>query len=310
MRAGHNAVLRILEPITDCNAPHYNYLHEKHSGGHPMITNQSSRLSTRAGASVTYPKISIVTPSLNQGRFIEEMIQSVLSQGYPNLEFIVMDGGSSDNTVDILKRYSGQLKWVSEKDRGQTDAINKGLRIADGEILAYLNADDVFLPGTLFKVAQIFMEHPATMWVTGQCRIVDEDNREIRRLITAYKNFWLRFGQRFILLITDYISQPATFWRAKALEDFGYPDESLHYAMDYEYWLRLYSKYPPLFIPEYLAAFKVQPHSKTSTTGHKDIFVDEERAAVERHTNSKVLLALHDIHRWLMTSVYSIINRG
>lgn len=275
-----------------------------------MITNKSPRVSIRTESPNPYPRISLITPSLNQGKFIEATIQSVLSQNYPNLEFIVMDGGSSDNTVDVLKRYSDQLKWASEKDKGQTDAINKGLRMANGEILAYLNADDVFLPGTLFKVAQIFMEYPETMWVTGQCRIVDEDNREIRRLITVYKNFWLRFGQRFMLLITDYISQPATFWRAKALEDFGYPDENLHYAMDYEYWLRLYSKYPPLFIPEYLAAFKVHPHSKTSTTGHKDIFVDEERAAVERHTNSKVLLALHDIHRWLMTSVYSIINRG
>jgi glycosyltransferase involved in cell wall biosynthesis len=283
---------------------------KKQDGSHLMITNKSPQVSIRTESPNPYPRISLITPSLNQGKFIEATIQSVLSQNYPNLEYIVMDGGSSDNTVDILKRYSDQLKWVSEKDKGQTDAINKGLRMANGEILAYLNADDVFLPETLFKVAQIFMEHPETMWVTGQCRIVDEDNREIRRLITAYKNFWLRFGQRFMLLITDYISQPATFWRAKALEDFGYPDESLHYAMDYEYWLRLYSKYPPLFIPEYLAAFKIHPHSKNTNAGHKNVYIDEERLAIQRHTNSKLLLTLHDIHRWLMTAVYSIINRG
>ena len=257
-----------------------------------------------------YPKISLITPSLNQGRFIEATIESVLSQDYPNLEYIVMDGGSSDNTLQVLARYSGQLKWVSEKDDGQTNAINKGLRMASGEILAYLNADDIYLPGTLLRVARLFMERPEVMWVTGQCHIIDEDNQEVRKLITAYKNFWLRFAHPSMLLVTDYISQPATFWRSKILDEFGYPDESLHYAMDYEYWLRLYSKYPPLFIPEYLAAFKIHPHSKTTTTGHKDVFIDEERTAIQRHTNSRLMLTLHDFHRWLMTSVYAVINRG
>jgi glycosyltransferase involved in cell wall biosynthesis len=134
-----------------------------------------------------------------------------------------------------MKRYSSQLKWVSEKDNGQTDAINKGLRIASGEIVAYLNADDLLLPGTLLKIAQLFMEHPQIMWITGQCRIIDENNREIRKLITAYKNLWLRLSHPSILLITDYISQPATFWR-NLMSEMGYLDENLHYVMDYEYW--------------------------------------------------------------------------
>lgn len=275
-----------------------------------MATNISPRVSLKTHSPNPYPKISLITPSLNQGKFIEATIQSVLTQNYPDLEYIVMDGESSDNTLKILERYSDQLKWISEKDNGQTEAINKGLRMANGEVLAYLNADDMLLPGTLLKVAHRFMEHPDAMWVTGQCRIIDENNREVRRLITTYKNFWLRFSRASMLLITDYVSQPATFWRSRALEEFGYPDESLHYAMDYEYWLRLYSRYPPLFIPEYLAAFKIHPHSKTTTTGHKDIFIDEERIAIQRHTNSKFLLTLHDIHRWLMTSVYAIINRA
>jgi glycosyltransferase involved in cell wall biosynthesis len=258
---------------------------------------------------VKYPKISLVTPSLNQGKFIEETIQSVLSQNYPNLEYLVMDGGSSDNTVTILKRYSTQLKWVSEKDDGQTDAINKGLRMASGDILAYLNADDLLLPGTLLRVAQLFMEHPKAMWLTGQCRIIDESNREIRKLITMYKNMWLRLRHPSILLITDYISQPATFWRASVVNDVGDMDNSLHYTMDYDYWLRLYSKYPPLFVPEYLAAFKIHPQSKTTSTGHKDVFVEEELSVIQRYTNSQTLRRLHILHRSLMTSVYSILNR-
>ena len=273
-----------------------------------MITNASAQVSFKTELPIPHPRISLITPSLNQGKFIEGTIQSVLSQNYPNLEYIVIDGGSSDNTLEVLERYSSQLKWISEKDDGQTSAINKGLHMANGEIMAYLNADDLLLPRTLFKVARVFMENPEVLWVTGLCRIIDENNREIRRLITAYKNLWLRFSHSSALLITDYISQPSTFWSAKALQEFGYPDESLHYAMDYEYWLRLYSKYPPVLIPEYLAAFKIHPHSKTTTTGHKNAFIDEERAAIERHTHSKLLLGLHDIHRWLMTSVYSIIN--
>ena len=259
--------------------------------------------------SVNYPKISLVTPSLNQGKFIEETIQSVLSQNYPNLEYLVMDGGSTDNTLSVLKRYSAQLKWVSEKDDGQTDAINKGLHMVSGDILAYLNADDLLLPGTLLKVAQLFMENPEAMWLTGQCRIIDEENREIRKLITAYKNLWLRLSHPSILLITDYISQPATFWQASVVNDVGYMDNSLHYAMDYEYWLRLYSKYPPFFVPEYLAAFKIHPQSKNSNMGHKDVYVEEELTAIQRHTKSQMLLRLHRLHRFLMTSVYSVLNR-
>lgn len=274
-----------------------------------MTINVSPRVFLKTESLHPYPKISLITPSLNQGKFIEATIQSVLSQNYPDLEYIVMDGGSADNTLKILERYSGQLKWISEKDNGQTDAINKGLCMANGEILAYLNADDLLLPGTLLKVAQTFMEHPEAMWVTGQCRIIDENNREVRRLITIYKNLWLRFTSPSALLITDYVSQPATFWRSRALDEFGYPDESLHYAMDYEYWLRLYSKYPLLFIPEYLAAFKIHPHSKSTTTLHKNVYIDEERVALQRHTHSKFLLTLHDIHRWLITSVYALLNR-
>ena len=256
-----------------------------------------------------YPKITIVTPSLNQGQFIEKTIQSILSQDYPNLEYIVMDGGSSDDTLTILKAYSDQLKWISEKDNGQTDAINKGLRMADGDIVGYLNADDLLLPGTLSRVAQTFVDVPDAMWVTGQCRIIDEENKDIRRLITVYKNAWLRFRSRSSLLITDYISQPSTFWRTSILSELGYLEEKLHYAMDYEYWLRLYSNYPPIFIPEYLAAFRIHTQSKNTNAGHTDIYVNEENVIINRYTRSGVLKALHRIHRWIMTTVYSTINK-
>lgn len=259
---------------------------------------------------MNFPTISIITPSLNQGQFIENSIQSVLSQGYPNLEYLIMDGGSSDNTLSILDLYSDRLKWFSEKDSGQTDAINKGLQMAGGDIVGYLNADDLLLPESLSRVARLFMEAPNIMWVTGQCRIIDEQGRETRRLITTYKNMWLRFRSLSSLLITDYISQPATFWRAGILKELGYLDESLHYAMDYEFWLRLYSKYPLFFIPEYLAAFRIHKQSKNTNAGHKDVYVDEERIVIQRYTQANALKTLHNLHRWLMTTVYSMINKG
>lgn len=257
----------------------------------------------------TNPKISIVTPSLNQGQFIEATIRSVLSQQYPNLEYLVIDGGSSDNTVDVLKRYGGQVEWVSEKDNGQSDAINKGLRRAGGEILMYLNADDLLLAGTLSRVAQTFTRYPAAMWVTGRCRIIDENNHEVRRLITAYKNMLLRLHGRTLLSITDYISQPATFWRAEVVRQLGLLDESFHYALDYEYFLRLNARFQPVILHEYLAAFRVHLHSKNTNAGHRNVYVQEDRLAVQKYTRSKFLLALHDMHRWLMTTTYSMLNR-
>jgi glycosyltransferase involved in cell wall biosynthesis len=257
-----------------------------------------------------YPKISIVTPSLNQGDFLEQTIHSVFSQEYPNLEYIVMDGGSSDNTLDVLRSCSDRVKWVSEKDKGQTDAINKGLRMASGKIVAYLNADDLLLPGTLEKVARAFMDHPETMWVTGRCRIITETGQETRKLITAYKNLWLRVHRSSFLFITDYISQPATFWRASLHNEVGFLDESLHYSLDYEYFLRLNGRYPLAILPDYLAAFRVHSQSKNANAFHRNVYIEEDRIAVYRHTQSKALRTLHNIHRWLMTTVYAVMNRG
>ena len=154
--------------------------------------------------------------------------------------------------------------------------------------MAYLNADDLLLPGSLAaRVAASFEQAPRAAWVTGKCSIIDEENREIRRPITAYKNFLLRFRRFSLLLMTNYISQPATFWRREALQSVGFLDKSLRYVMDYEYFLRLFAKWPPIFIPQYLAAFKIHPNSKTTSTGHKADYIDEERLIIRRHARSR-----------------------
>lgn len=255
------------------------------------------------------PRITIVTPSLNQGRFIEQTIQSVISQEYPDLEYIIADGGSTDDTVHILEKYSEKIVWYSKKDKGQTNAINNGLRRATGEVLGYLNADDILLPGTLLLIAQSFAEHPDIQWLTGQCTIIDETGKETRSIISLYKNLLLYAHSYPMLFVTNYISQPATFWRTNLLDRCGLLDESLHYVMDYEYWLRLWRTASPFILHRNLAAFRIQRDSKTTSSGHLDRYIEEERRIISQHTGSKILRFLHDAHRLLMTKTYSLINR-
>jgi len=218
-------------------------------------------------------KISVVTPSLNQARFISQSISSVIEQqGDFDVELFVMDGGSSDGTVEILKEYERKigrletsrisLSWKSEKDMGQAQAINQGLRLSRGQVLAFLNSDDTYAPGALQRVADFFRRNPGLLWLTGKCRIINAQGREIRKGVTAYKNFWLRHYCYPLLLAENFLSQPATFWRRGLYEEFGELEENCHYSLDYEYWLRLGEKYRPGFIDEYLANFRVHPESK------------------------------------------------
>jgi Glycosyl transferase family 2 len=198
----------------------------------PLIPSPQSQFSL--------PKISIITPSYNQGHFIEETIRSVVSQGYPNLEYIIIDGDSTDDTVEVIRRYESQITyWVSEPDRGQTHAINKGLAIATGDILAYLNSDDYYLPGTLQKIADYFQKHPQISLCHGHCRYVDEQGNKIGEQIADISKFdeiidlwgvWWRKRQ-FV--------QPEVFWSRRITEQIGRFNESLYYVMDYEYWCRI-----------------------------------------------------------------------
>ncbi len=253
-----------------------------------------------------YPKISIITPSYNQGPFIERTIRSVLDQGYPNIEYIVMDGGSKDGTIDILRKYEGRLTWVSERDKGQTDAINKGITRSTGDIIAYLNSDDTYETGALRKVADHFIAHPETMWLTGKCRIIDEQNREMRRPITAYKNFLLRHFSYSLLLVTNPVSQPSTFWRRSTVDEFGLLDENEHLVMDYAYWLKLGKKYPPAVLDAYLAGFRVYAASKTSSSFLTTFKREMELA--RRYSDSRLLNGLHRISYVIIATAYFFLN--
>lgn len=188
----------------------------------------------------SYPKISIITPSYNQGNFIEETIRSILLQNYPNLEYIIIDGGSTDNTIQIIKKYESFLTyWISESDGGQAHAINKGLEKATGDILAYINSDDYYLPDTLFKVACFFQSHPETDLFHGKCRYVDSEGSRIGEQLSNIKKFEEIIDLWDVWWKKRQFVQPEVFWSRQIAEKVGTFNQDLHYAMDYDYWCRI-----------------------------------------------------------------------
>lgn len=212
----------------------------------------------RAGGE-PWPKISIVTPSYNQGQFIEETIRSVLLQGYPNLEYIIIDGGSDDGSVEIIRKYEPWLAyWVSEEDRGQTFATNKGLRRAQGEIVGWLNSDDVYTSGTLWKAAEFFQEYSEKDVVYGNCYFVNSEGVRILSDFIA-EPFHLKR-----LIYSNFIPQPSAFVRPAALESVNYLDERYVSCMDYDLWLRLAaSGYRFGYCPNLWSAYRLHEASKT-----------------------------------------------
>ena len=215
----------------------------------------------RSGELGLQPMVSIVTPSYKHGAFLDSTIRSVLAQNYPRIQYFICDGGSQDGTVDIIKRYSDRLAWwCSEKDRGQSDAINKGWRRATGDILAYLNSDDVLLPGAVERVVRAFQQTPSAGVVYGDWTCLDEHGSELGRGHggpTDLKRL-LRDGQ------SPYIAQPASFYRADVLRRVGLIDDTLQYSMDYDLLLRLAKTSQMLYLPVALAGYRVHMDAKTS----------------------------------------------
>ncbi len=226
-------------------------------------------------------KISVVTPALNQEQFIERTIQSVLTQNYPLLEYLIIDGGSIDGTLDILKRYEAELTWISEADRGQAEAINKGFKKASGDIVCWLNADDELMPRALPVVAAYFGQHPEAMLVYGEAEAIDEAGRSYgRRGNVKPTNFDDLVSQG------DFIVQPATFWRASLLAEVGLLDETLRYCLDYDYWLRVAQKYSLHYLAVPLARERFHTHAKTTQATLRRI--QEIEAVARRYGNPKI----------------------
>ena len=205
------------------------------------------------------PLVSIVTPSFNCAEFIEETILSVKNQTYPAIEHIIIDGGSTDNTLDIIRKYEGtyDMYWVSEPDEGQSDAINKGFRRAKGGILCWLNADDTYLPDAVATAVNFLDEHPDTGMVYGECHIINECSVVTSRCQAK------AFSLKEMLCRGNVVPQPAAFWRREVTDAVGELDTSLHYVMDFDFWLKIALRFNIVYIPQYLANFRRCPGTKS-----------------------------------------------
>jgi glycosyltransferase involved in cell wall biosynthesis len=202
------------------------------------------------------PLITVVTPVLNGARTLAQTLASVRAQGYPRLEHVVVDGGSTDGTLELLGA-AGDVRWISEPDRGLADAMNKGIAMAHGEVIGWLNADDYYLPGALATVGSAFAAAPQARWAAGRCIIVDGEGREIRRAVSAYKALLLRAYSFPLLLTQNFIMCPATFVTAEAYAEAGPLNLDYRLSMDYDVFLRIARRHRPLLLHEDLSAFRM-----------------------------------------------------
>lgn len=206
-------------------------------------------------------RISVVTPSFNQAQFLEATMRSVLEQDYPELEYIVVDGGSSDGSAEIIRKYAGRLAWwVSEPDKGQADAINKGLQRATGDVVAYLNSDDLYFPGALRAIAAAFEKTPGAGVIYGRTQKIDAHGAETKPLFLTPWN--ARLHKTLCL-----VPQPSSFYSRAAWEACGPFDGELGYVLDWDFLLRVERRFPILAIEEPISQFRVYPQTKSSAGG-------------------------------------------
>jgi glycosyltransferase involved in cell wall biosynthesis len=219
------------------------------------------------------PAVTIVTPSYNQARYLEQTIVSVLDQGYPNLEYMVVDGGSTDGSVEIIRKYAASLAWwVSERDHGQAEAINKGFSRARGEYIAWVNSDDLYQPGAIQAAVEAFQAHPEAGMVYGDVLAVDAENNILN---------CMRYAQWGLaeLMCFNILGQPAVFMRRSVLEKAGYLDTGYHYMLDTHLWLRMAQQAPLVYLPRVMAAGRFHAEAKNLAAAPR--FGEESLALVE-----------------------------
>jgi len=239
--------------------------------------------------------VTVVTPSYNQGQFIRATIESVLGQDYPHIEYIIMDGGSTDETASVVKDYASRLTFISEKDRGQSHAINKGFLMARGSILGWLNSDDLYLPGCIRTAVAAFHRNPAAGAVYGEGYLIDHAGKTTSRFpCTEAFDLWK------LTYLSDYILQQTVFFGKDVLDDVGYLDEDLHYTMDWDLLIRIGMKYSLQYIPEYMGCLREYPEAKSFAGGKRRI--RELHNMLRRHTDmwippGSIVYGLETYHR-------------
>jgi hypothetical protein len=210
------------------------------------------------------PTLAVVTPSYNTGRYIGDAVRSVLEQDYSRVDYVVMDGGSTDATVDVLRSFGPRLQWVSRKDKGQSDAINSGFARTRGEVFGWLNSDDTYAPGAFRAVAEVFAAHPDVDIVYGDATYTDHAGRHIARCVHVEP-----FNRERLFRCSDFIVQPAAFFRRRIFEKVGGVDVSIHWAMDYDLWLRMVAAgAKAAYLRRVLASFRWLADNKTATGSH------------------------------------------
>ena len=250
------------------------------------------------------PTITIVTPCLDSAATIGETLDSVAPQLRAGDEHLVVDGGSTDGTLDLLEGRE-RVRFISEPDRGLSDAMNKGIRLARGDVVGWLNADDVLLPGALDEVRRAFAESPDAEWATGICTIIDGDGREVRRPVTAYKRALLKRYTLPSLLVQNFVMSPATYVRRPAYAAVGGFEERFRYSMDYDVWLKLARRGDPVVLDRPLAAFRMAEGS-LSMSGFDRQFEEHLQNAREHGEGHRVAVALNA----LMSRAFVLIYRG
>lgn len=257
------------------------------------------------------PKIGIITPNYNQGPFLAQAIESVLGQRYPHLEYIVMDGASTDTSLEVLRSYGHRVKWISRRDSGQTNAINQGIKKLEGvDIVGFLNADDVLAPNALWEVAAEWNKQPFG-WIVGDYSVIDSDGQSVDGVTVRFKQLCRRIMAQMpqvfptMMAITNPIPQPSTFWNA-AIHDSGeFLDESEHLIMDYEWWWRLWQHFgPPEMVPYVWSAFRVHADSKGGQFFAQRL--NEHTRVAHRYGQRGWPLFLGKAHNWLATKLYAL----
>lgn len=244
------------------------------------------------------PKISIVIPSYNKFKYIKKTLDSIFDQKYENLEVIIQDGGSNDGSLEIIKDYLNKypkiIKFESKKDNGQLDAINKGLKKSTGDIVAYINADDVYEKGCFETIANYYIENPEASWFVGKGTVINENGMEIVKLATIYKNILLKINNYKLLLIINYLMQPSVFLTRKVIRKYGLFTGTEDFIMEYEMWLKIGKNKMPVVINKNLSKFRIESATKTKRLFNEILKKDEE--IVKKFTKSKVVLILHKLH--------------